>query len=58
MNFDKKRLNFDTMLGDLLWIEVYISNGIHFIKIVVDLITLYDLSKNFTSNPHISLLNC
>jgi len=31
---------------------VHISNNLHFIKIVDDLITLYDLSTNFTINPH------
>jgi len=35
---------------------VYISNDMHFIKIVVDLITLYYLSTNFMNNPHINML--
>jgi len=35
---------------------VYISNDMHFIKIVVDLITLYYLSTNFMNNPRINML--
>jgi len=30
---------------------MYISNDMHFINIVVDLKTLYDLFINFTNNP-------
>ena len=41
--FCQKHLNFDTLFVDLLLrIGVYISNDMHFIKIVVDLITLYE----------------
>jgi len=40
------------LVDDLIWIGVHISNNLHFIKIVDDLITLYDLSTNFTINPH------
>ena len=52
INFDQKRLSVDTLFGNLLCIGVYISIDMHFIKIVVDLITLY-LSTNFTNNPRI-----
>ena len=33
------------------------SNDMHFIKIVVDLITLYDLSTNFTNNPRMYMIS-
>jgi len=40
----------------VIYFAIVYLNDMHFVKIVVDLVTIYDLSTNFTNTPRISAI--